>query len=79
MTTSDHTKVVKQLENKPGKMAKYKKYSVPKQKGKKPFGAHTKKCIRCGRNGGHISKYGLHLCRQCFRDIATKIGFKKFS
>jgi small subunit ribosomal protein S14 len=79
MTTSDHTKVVKQLEGKPGKMAKYKKYNVPTIKGKKASGAQTKKCVRCGRNGGHISKYGLHLCRQCFREVATKIGFKKFS
>ncbi|MBT3298592.1 30S ribosomal protein S14 [archaeon] len=37
------------------------------------------KCKNCGRNRGHIKKYGLHLCRQCFRDMATKIGFKKFS
>lgn len=80
MTTSDHTKVLKQLEGKPGKITKYRKYNVPKVRGKtKAFGAQTKKCVRCGRNRGHISKYGLHLCRQCFRDIATKIGFKKFS
>ncbi len=27
---------------------------------------------------GHVAKYGLNLCRQCFRDIASKIGFKKY-
>ncbi len=80
MTTSDYKKVVKQLEGKPGKMAKYQKNNVPKVRGKKiQFGAQTKKCTRCGRNRGHISKYGLHLCRQCFRDIAVKIGFKKYN
>ena len=76
MTTTDHTKVLKQLQNKPGKLAKHTKYSVPRDR---TGGALKKKCRRCGRTGGHISKYGLNLCRQCFRDIATKIGFKKFS
>ncbi|OIO62227.1 30S ribosomal protein S14 [Candidatus Woesearchaeota archaeon CG1_02_33_12] len=38
-----------------------------------------KRCERCGRAGGHIGKYGLNLCRQCFREISTKIGFKKYS
>ena len=76
MTTTDHTKVLKQLQNKPGKMAKHAKYSVPK---KRKGGALDKKCKRCGRTGGHISKYGLNLCRQCFRDIATRIGFKKYN
>ena len=76
MTTTDHTKTLKQLINKPGKLARYKKYSVPRSR---PQGAQHKKCVRCGRNGAHISKYGLNLCRQCFRDIATKIGFKKYN
>ena len=26
-----------------------------------------------------IEKYGLNLCRQCFREIAADIGFKKYS
>ncbi len=76
MTYTDHKKVLSQLENKPGKLAKHAKYSVPK---KRKGGALNKKCSRCGRTGAHISKYGLHLCRQCFRDIANKIGFKKYS
>ena len=32
-----------------------------------------------GRFGGHISKYGIGLCRHCFREIAEEIGFKKYS
>jgi small subunit ribosomal protein S14 len=76
MTTTDHTKVIKQLKGKPGKMAKYSKYSVPKTR---TGSALNKKCKRCGRTGGHISKYGLNLCRQCFRDIASRIGFKKYN
>jgi small subunit ribosomal protein S14 len=76
MTTSDHTKVLKQIGNKPGKVAKYKKYNVPKDRKQ---GESTKKCKLCGRTGGHISKYGLNLCRHCFRDYATELGFKKYS
>ena len=28
---------------------------------------------------GTFSKYGLELCRQCFREISKKIGFKKYN
>lgn len=75
MTTSDHTKTLQQIEQKPAKMAKYKKHNVPKDR---KFGENTKKCKRCGRTGAHIAKYGLNLCRQCFRETATDLGFKKY-
>ncbi|MFT4303256.1 MAG: 30S ribosomal protein S14 [Candidatus Woesearchaeota archaeon] len=52
------------------------KHNSPK---KRSCGISLKKCKRCGRIRGHISKYGLNLCRQCFRDVATKIGFKKYN
>lgn len=42
------------------------------------FGRNVNPCTRCGGRRGHISKYGLDVCRRCFREIATKIGFKKF-
>lgn len=76
MTTSDYRKEFKQLKAKPAKLNKYIKHNAPK---KRSCGKALKKCKRCGRMGGHIQKYGLDLCRQCFRDIATKLGFKKFS
>jgi len=76
MTTSDHTKVLTQLSVKPGKYQKYLKHNTPKDRA---FGESTKKCEICGRTGGHISKYGLNICRQCFRDNALKLGFKKFN
>ncbi len=75
MTTSSYKKVMKQIRHKPAKIKKMAKYNVPKER----MGRATKTCERCGRVGGHISKYGLNLCRTCFRDIATKIGFKKYS
>ncbi|PSQ20324.1 30S ribosomal protein S14 [Halobacteriales archaeon QS_8_65_32] len=35
-------------------------------------------CQRCGRNQGLVGKYDVWLCRQCFREIARSMGFKKF-
>ena len=34
---------------------------------------------RCDRKRGLIRRHGLNLCRQCFRQIAPDIGFKKYS
>lgn len=36
-------------------------------------------CERCGRKRGLIRAYRLHMCRQCFREKAVDLGFKKFS
>ena len=76
MTYSDYRKVFKQLKAKPVKMQKYIKHNSPKPR---KYGSATKKCKRCGRPGGYVSKYGLGLCRTCFREIATSLGFKKYS
>tara|TARA_Y100000310_G_C20465968_1_gene707672 strand:+ start:359 stop:589 length:231 start_codon:yes stop_codon:yes gene_type:complete len=76
MTTSNHKKVFKQLKKKPAKLQKFIKHNRPKER---KFGMSTKKCRRCGRMGGHISKYKLDLCRQCFREIATKLGFRRYN
>lgn len=35
-------------------------------------------CRRCGRKQGLVGKYDIFLCRQCFREIAPKMGFKKY-
>jgi len=76
MTASNYNKVFKQLKVKPVKLKKYKKHNSPKER---TTGISQRRCKRCGRIGGHIKKYGLNLCRHCFREIATKIGFKKYS
>ncbi|PWN39797.1 ribosomal protein S14 [Ceraceosorus guamensis] len=36
-----------------------------------------RQCRVCGNNGGIIRKYGLDICRQCFREKADAIGFVK--
>jgi len=74
MSYSNYNKVFKQLKVKPVKLAKYKKHNKPT----KPYGALKKKCIRCGSVRAHIQKYGLHLCRRCFREQAKELGFKKY-
>jgi len=35
-------------------------------------------CQRCGRHQGLVGKYDIWLCRQCFREIARDMGFKKY-
>lgn len=76
MTASDWKKILKQLKNKPEKTAKFLKHNKPKER---KIGIAVKRCERCGRYGAHIQSYGLNLCRQCFREIAEEIGFKKYS
>jgi small subunit ribosomal protein S29e len=42
------------------------------------FGKGSRKCRMCGTRIGLIRKYGLDMCRRCFREKATTIGFKKY-
>ncbi len=76
MSYSNYKKVYKQLKAKPKVLKKYEKHNAPKDR---KCGINKKSCRRCGRIRGHIDKYGLDLCRQCFREVAKKIGFKKYN
>ncbi len=76
MSASDWKKILKQLRSKPVVMKKFLKHNKPKDR---KIGLAARKCERCGRFGAHIKQYNLNLCRQCFREIAPEIGFKKFS
>jgi len=76
MTAKEYSKVFKQLQNKVAKLKKYIKHNAPKRVN---FGMAPKQCKLCKRKGGHIRKYGLSLCRQCFRENAQKIGFRKYN
>lgn len=76
MTASDFNKILKQLRSKPVIMQKFLRHNKPKDR---KFGIAVKKCERCGRFGAHLSQYNINLCRQCFREIAEEIGFKKYS
>lgn len=75
MTAGSYKKVFKQLKNKPVKLKKFLKHNAPKPR---KFGINAKPCKICGRLGAHIQKYGLDVCRQCFRENAKKLGFRKY-
>jgi small subunit ribosomal protein S14 len=72
---STYRKVLKQIEHKPTKRNRYLKFNQSK---KRKFGTATRPCSRCGSYGAQIRKYGLHVCRQCFREVAAELGFKKY-
>lgn len=65
----------KQLLGKPVRLAKFLKFSAPK---KRKSGRGATQCRRCGKTEGMINKYGLGYCRQCFREEAKKLGFRKY-
>jgi small subunit ribosomal protein S14 len=41
-------------------------------------GKGTRWCKRCGSYTGLIQQYDLMLCRQCFREVASNLGFIKY-
>ncbi|CAI8058541.1 40S ribosomal protein S29 [Geodia barretti] len=47
-------------------------YSHPRK-----YGPGSRQCRVCANRHGLIRKYGLHMCRQCFRENAAEIGFLK--
>ncbi|MFA6023206.1 MAG: 30S ribosomal protein S14 [Candidatus Pacearchaeota archaeon] len=64
------------MKSKPAVAQKFLKHNKPKAR---KIGVAVQKCERCGRYGAHVGQYGLNFCRQCFREIAEEIGFKKYS
>ena len=76
MPATDWKSAFKQLNAKPAVKKKFTKHCKPKDR---KIGIAVRKCERCQRFGAHIRSYGLNLCRHCFREIATEIGFKKYS
>ena len=75
MTTKDYKKALKQLKKKSASLKRFLKFNKPKRR---KYGKGVRKCSRCGRRGAHISKYGINMCRQCFRETAPKLGFRKY-
>jgi len=44
----------------------------------KNYGKGSRACRVCAHKAGLIRKYGLDLCRQCFRQYSADIGFLKY-
>ena len=49
-----------------------------KVKKERKFCKGCRPCRRCGSYVAVIRRYGLYLCRQCFREVAESLGFKKY-
>ena len=49
-----------------------------KIKQREVYRGRIKGCGLCDRKRGLVRRYGLNMCRQCFRDRATELGFKKY-
>ncbi|KAJ5454667.1 40S ribosomal protein S29 [Penicillium daleae] len=47
-------------------------YSRPRK-----YGKGSRECRVCTHRAGLIRKYGMNICRQCFREKSTDIGFTK--
>merc|ERR1711971_1111601 len=43
----------------------------------KKYGMGSRRCRACSNRHGLIRKYGLNMCRQCFREYSADIGFQK--
>ncbi|KAL1606311.1 40S ribosomal protein S29 [Paraconiothyrium brasiliense] len=41
------------------------------------YGKGSRECRVCTHPAGLIRKYGLNICRQCFREKSADIGFVK--
>jgi small subunit ribosomal protein S14 len=41
-------------------------------------GKRVRRCVRCGSRAAVFQRLGLNLCRRCFREMAHKMGFKKY-
>jgi len=67
---------MKQVEGKPAKLARFLRFCKPKDR---KTGRNATPCRNCGKTEGVINKYGLRYCRQCFREEAKRLGFRKYS
>lgn len=67
---------IKQVAAKPARLGRMLKFNTSK---KRKFGKNIKPCRRCGKRRGIIVKYGIQYCRQCFREEAERLGFRKYN
>eukprot|EP00211_Chloroparvula_japonica_P020710 CAMPEP_0119118236 /NCGR_PEP_ID=MMETSP1310-20130426/147_1 /TAXON_ID=464262 /ORGANISM="Genus nov. species nov., Strain RCC2339" /LENGTH=56 /DNA_ID=CAMNT_0007107575 /DNA_START=55 /DNA_END=225 /DNA_ORIENTATION=- len=44
----------------------------------KKYGKSSHLCRVCSNSHAVIRKYGMNICRQCFRQYAKDIGFMKY-
>lgn len=70
-----YEKNITQVAHKPLKVSRLERFNKAKDR---KFGKNLYKCRRCRRTKGIIRQYGLLYCRQCFREEAERLGFRKY-
>ncbi|MEK6902643.1 MAG: 30S ribosomal protein S14 [archaeon] len=55
------------------------KKKMKAQQKKRPKTGRNSYCLNCKNNKGMVHKYGINLCRRCFKEFAPMMGFKKYS
>lgn len=53
--------------------------SMFQPKKKRNTGRDLYHCRKCGTTRGVIRKYGIMLCRKCFREEAKNLGFTQYN
>ena len=53
--------------------------SMFQPKKKRKHGRENYRCRKCGTTKGVIRKYGILLCRKCFREEAKDLGFVQYN
>ncbi len=59
-------------------MTEKKKSPQDKKLEDKYKGRGTRRCRICGTSRALIRKYGIYICRRCFREVGENIGFRKY-
>ena len=75
MTAKNWKKAFKQIEHKKAERTRQLKFNKPKDR---ICGRGTRRCELCDRRKSLIRRFSLNICRQCFRDVAHDIGFRKY-
>lgn len=75
MTAKDWEKTFKSVAHKKAESGRMLKFNKPQEK---KCGRGKRVCEICKRRKALIKRYSLNICRQCFRDTAKGIGFKKY-
>jgi small subunit ribosomal protein S29e len=55
------------------------KRRCPANSSPRTYGKGSRQCRVCAHRAGLIRKWGLDMCRQCFREKSKAMGFVKFN
>ncbi len=70
-----YERIAKNLKGKPAKYSRFTRFNQHKLQ---PHDRRAHMCVRCNRTEAHIGIHGLSYCRECFREVAKDLGFRKY-